>query len=1021
MRAKQGSSLKRALASCRRVFLGTLVSILLLAGGLYWQSPSLETIKPSIEQYLQEKLQLKSLKLGQLSWRWTGLLWLQVDHLDFSSADQSIAFHHGRAAVRVPLRIFFQDDIAPDLIRLEHGTLTLNLDGTLAPVLPEQMMLKDVNLDWHYRGWHGYLPSVQLALHGTERSLTAATPSLQVHAQLDKDGLPHKFTLTCQHTDWLPDPLVKQLNGDPQAQLTVLRLDTSHWNLAFNIDSSQPATIIPSSVYRLQLNHLDANLDIALAAGNSRLPEQVEIHSMHWALGENEASAHGRWQQGVLDLHGQAHQLAMPIIWSWLKPLGEQQWHDWLSRMQTGVAKQSKVELSLAWADPMHGWPSPDEIAAAKYQLQTHVEDADIALGISPDKLQHSNIDVRLDQRGLHAEILDTELPRGIGHANGKLVIPWASLNLSIEGRANTDVAKLLHWFDAKEIDGLIWNHARANSEFKLLWNPGQPAPKQASASLHPDGQWDVSIMKFPLHLSAGTIQWDQQDGLKLADMHIENDYLHSRLSLQSHQLGDRWKITALKASGKAKLAMLAAHFQLPLAHPAGEVSTTLRFDKQWSGSIDLKHASWEHLLGSDKKNGEALSIQYQGKLDMDAKLPTIHLDHIVSKGAKIMLHEGAASINRDHLTARLSGLHTPAFSGALNINLPFNAHQPWLMDVNASYLNRNALPDSIEQPEQAMDRQWLLTANIDQFDWDAARMSGVHIKLSSDMHQIGILEAAQIHTAQMDIMDVDARFTLPGQGTVDLRRFSASLEKQQLTMSATLSPEPEGGMRWRGFATLSGDFGHLMQVSGLSKRFIEGKEHILFSGQGVILRDQPWWQGLDGRMRMRVDQGRVREGGSMSTLLAAIDLSKLPALLIGQRKDLSGPGLLYQRLQMEAIMQDQNIHIRNIIMRSTAFDLIGHGNMDIDQDSIDMYLIANPLQNIDALLAKIPLLRDLLGGQSHSLMRKVYHMYGPFNDAKVEAVKPEAAGLASPGLIENLFSLPNRWFGSGEKKPKEK
>jgi len=171
----------------------------------------------------------------------------------------------------------------------------------------------------------------------------------------------------------------------------------------------------------------------------------------------------------------------------------------------------------------------------------------------------------------------------------------------------------------------------------------------------------------------------------------------------------------------------------------------------------------------------------------------------------------------------------------------------------------------------------------------------------------------------------------------------------------------------------------------------------------------------------MRVDQGRVLEGGSMSTLLSAIDLSKLPALLIGQRKDLTGPGLLYQRLQMEAIIQNQHIHVRNIIMRSTAFDLIGHGNMDIDQATIDMYLIANPLQNIDALLAKIPLLRDILGGQSHSLMRKVYHMHGPFKDAKVEAVTPESAGLASPGIIENLFSLPGQWFGSNKASPQPK
>jgi hypothetical protein len=118
----------------------------------------------------------------------------------------------------------------------------------------------------------------------------------------------------------------------------------------------------------------------------------------------------------------------------------------------------------------------------------------------------------------------------------------------------------------------------------------------------------------------------------------------------------------------------------------------------------------------------------------------------------------------------------------------------------------------------------------------------------------------------------------------------------------------------------------------------------------------------------------------------------------------------------MEAIMQNQNIHIRNVAMRSAAFDMIGHGSMDINKDEIDLYLITQPLQNLDALLAKIPLLRDILGGKSHSFMRKVYHMHGPFTHAKGETFTPKEENLASPGIIESLFSLPDNWFGTEKK-----
>jgi len=477
-----------------------------------------------------------------------------------------------------------------------------------------------------------------------------------------------------------------------------------------------------------------------------------------------------------------------------------------------------------------------------------------------------------------------------------------------------------------------------------------------------------------------------------------------------------KWQLSRLDGKGTADFSRLAANFQLPISNARGSISTTLHYDGKWAGSVDMTAAGWDHLLGSNKIIGDAFALSYQGDLELDKAKPTIQLSKMKTIGHALQLKDGSVSISRDELKAKLVNLHTPAFDGSLDIVVPFDDSQ-WEVDAQARYLNRSALPETLDHPQQLINKPWILRARITSFDWDDAHMSGVHMRMASTKGSIGIFEAALIHSTQMDMQNVSARFSLPGNGKVDLRRFSAHVEKQQLTMSATLSPEKGGGMRWRGFAELAGDFGHLMKQGNLSKRFQGGEGHLLFSGQGIMLREQPWWQGLDGRLRLRVDEGRILEGGTLTTFLAATSLTDLPKLLIGQRQDLSGPGIMFKRLQMEAIMQNQDIHIRNVVVRSAAFDMIGHGDMDINKDTIDLYLIAQPLQNLDALLAKIPLLRDILGGKSHSFMRKVYHMHGPFTDAKVEAVTASEAGLAAPGIIESLFSLPDNWFGR-ERKP---
>lgn len=1012
--------MKRALASCRRVFVLLLLGLIPLALWFYWQAPSLQSMKPALERYIQQQMQLKELHLGALSWRWVGVLWVRAEQVDFAGADDAIAYHNGEVSLRIPLSALYRGELQPDRIRFSGGELSFDAASGRAPIPAERIELDGVDLAWRYGDWRGRLANLSLDFDRFELALEATAPALNISARFSDDGLPQRIQVNCQHTEWLPAEMAARVQGSPTVDLSLTRSDDLNWHAEFAIDSGQPVTLLPGSIYAVELNRLQGELDLKMRSLQPLQPEQIDIAALHWSLNKDAIEAAGRWRDGVLHLSASSGQLPMPMVWSWLRPLGGADWQHWLSLMHSGRASAISGSLDLDWPEPFNGWPDADALGSMRYRLQAQVADADLALGISEDALQHSRVQVDLNQDGLHADFLDTELPRHLGHSSGTLDIPWGSLDLKVSGRASADVAALLNWFGPGDIAGWQWKQSRTQASYRLVWNLADDAPKEAAAELVPDGVWQVALYGMDLKLSDGKVLWQKHGKLKLVDMKVRNNFLETTLSLQANdrQTSDqqtKWRISSLNATGRGLLKQLADQLQLPISHADGAITATLSYDGVWRGTLDLQHSSWQRLLGSAKKRGEPLLLSYQGELDMGGDTPLIRLQKLASKGDNFKLYEGTATISRDGLEAKLSGVHTPSFSGAVDISIPFDDTTVWKIGVDADYLNRNALPEMFEHSQSALEKHWLLHADIDRFDWDDARMSGVHMRLSSDLSELGAFEAAQIHTTQMDILDVDARFTLPGEGRVELRKFSASLEKQHLEMSATLTPEAAGGMRWQGFAALAGDFGHLMEVSGLSERFVAGSGHILFSGSGVMLRKQPWWQGLDGRLRLRVDDGRILEGGTLTTLLSAINLSKLPALLMGQRADLRGPGIMYERLQMEAIMQNQEIRIRNVAMRSSAFDLVGHGRMDIARRVIDLYLIARPLQNLDALLAKIPLLRDVLGGASRSLLRKVYHMHGPFTDAAVESVTPEEAGLASKGLIEHLFALPNAWFGAAE------
>ncbi|MDX8406268.1 MAG: AsmA-like C-terminal domain-containing protein [Mariprofundus sp.] len=1007
----------RALASCWRVLVLLLLVFTLFGGWLYWQWPGLNSLRPQIEHYLQQDLQLQTLKLGKLSWSWSGFLWVESSQLQFASRDQSLAFHHGRVAVRIDLTDLLQGDIQPDRIRLVGGRLDVHVFDSSAPVPLTQLILDDVEVGWRYGEWLGTLEHVDLTLDGMRRSIKLASPSLSLSGRLAEDGLLQSLKMQCSHTDWLPQAVRHGLQGRMKASVTLQRSAQRQWGVKVALGAEDAVTIIPVAGYSYRLNRLDSELTISTSESELMQPTRITMKHMNLVLGDNRIAVHGGWQQGMLTLKAESKRLEMPLVWSWLHGLGDEEWQQWLTRMHAGYAHNAYATFSLGWASPLQRWPSAYALERMHYHVQADIEEADIALGQSQGALLHTAGKLVLDEQGLHASIASTQLPEQLGTSSGTLAVSWATLALDVSGKADADMDRLLQWLAVEPLAEWDWHAARADASYHFIWSPGDAGPRQSSAVLHPAGLWNLGWADQNFDVSDGEISWDSVSGLRLNRMHVASSHLQGLLSLKAVPAiagsGKKsWQLQQLDAQAHGALMPLLTSFQVPVAHVEGTIRTSIHYDGQWSGLLDLKQASWEQLLGSTKRMGEKLSLHYDGDLKRDDGIDTIELTKLKSIGAAFKLRGGSLSLNRNRIKAQLQDVDTPSFRGSLDITLPFN-DKPWQADVRAQYLNRNALPESLDQAERLGDKGWMVRATIDRFDWDDATMSGVHLYHSSSRNSVGMFEAAQVHTSQMDIMDVVSRFTLPGDGRVELRKFSASVEKQHLLMSAILTPIDNGGMRWSGFAELEGDFGHLMKRGGFSQRFLAGHGHLLFSGQGMILREQPWWQGLDGRLRLRVDDGRILEGGTLTTLLAAINLSKLPALLFGQRDDLSGPGIKYERLQMEAIMQNQDIHIRNVALRSTAFDLVGHGLLDLDQTTADMYLIARPLQNIDALLGRIPLLRDLIGGSAHSLIRHVYHMSGPFSDAKVERVTPEQAGLASAGLIERMLTLPNEWFGS--------
>ncbi|MDQ6965931.1 MAG: AsmA-like C-terminal domain-containing protein, partial [Mariprofundaceae bacterium] len=528
--------------------------------------------------------------------------------------------------------------------------------------------------------------------------------------------------------------------------------------------------------------------------------------------------------------------------------------------------------------------------------------------------------------------------------------------------------------------------------------------PDSGEAHLVPSPLWQTEIMGHAMQLSGGQMHWEAGKGLRFVGVDADYQGMKGNFDLQINDATTgELQVLGLRFDSNGDFSAIAKRLHMPMDGPMGSYAMSLRYNGQekkspWDFQLDLKQAGWSSLLGSEKKPGENYTLQANGSRTADRLV----INRLQSSGVEPFV-SGSGELSAERILIRIPALQAAAYSGALSIRIPLNdADEPLEIDMTSDFLDQRALPHQVPDIARKAvapgkvesQRKWVLRGTFKRIHWDAVSIRGVEVHFASAEQGIGRLQADALDAAQFSMRDVNAFFQLGSGGRVDIRHLGAKAMGQQLKLSGTLHPEPGGGLRWTGFADINGDFSQVIQRLDASRLFKGGTVHALWSGSGVVYEDMPWWHAMQGRLRLRSDEGRILEGGTMTKLLAALSLADLPGFLTGNRKDISGPGMLYKRLQLEAMVQGENAEIRQLAMRASALDMAGKGNLNLSDGLIDLYVVVRPLQNVDALINMIPLLRDVILGPAKSVFRKVYRVHGPLHDAKVEAVRAEQAGL---------------------------
>jgi uncharacterized protein YhdP len=96
-----------------------------------------------------------------------------------------------------------------------------------------------------------------------------------------------------------------------------------------------------------------------------------------------------------------------------------------------------------------------------------------------------------------------------------------------------------------------------------------------------------------------------------------------------------------------------------------------------------------------------------------------------------------------------------------------------------------------------------------------------------------------------------------------------------------------------------------------------------------------------------------------------------------------------------------------NFFFDSPSVKMDAVGDIDLREKSYDMEIAVAPLETVDKVVEKIPLIGTVLMGDEGALVVTYYKLTGPFDQPELKQVVFTSLGRKAQGIFQRIFRLP--------------
>ena len=162
------------------------------------------------------------------------------------------------------------------------------------------------------------------------------------------------------------------------------------------------------------------------------------------------------------------------------------------------------------------------------------------------------------------------------------------------------------------------------------------------------------------------------------------------------------------------------------------------------------------------------------------------------------------------------------------------------------------------------------------------------------------------------------------------------------------------------------------------------------------------------GNVKLKLEKGTLHRFSVLSKLFSILNVSQL---LKFQLPDMVSNGMPYNDIHGSFAFSDGSMATQDLFINSEAMNISIIGKADIVKEELHFTIGVQPLQTVDKIVNRIPVVGWLLTGKGKSVVTAYFEAKGKWSNPQVSAVSVKSMAKGAFDIFKRVFQLPVKLF----------